>query len=128
MAASTDLVSQPSDMSSVQPPLLHSVKLEKPNNIVNLSSDSSEGALSNVPPPTPTAHTPIRDSKYSEHSKSIFTPTGSFGHSNLSRPPCYPNTREYPNIMQCFRRLASIPGSRNELASIDYDRIAYHKV
>jgi hypothetical protein len=52
-------------MSSVQPPLLHSVKLEKPDNLVNLSSDSSEGALSNVPPPTPTAHTfvssPVED-------------------------------------------------------------------
>jgi hypothetical protein len=57
MAASMDLVSQPSDMSSVQPPLLHSVKLEKPNNLVNLSSDLSEGALSNVPPPTPATHT-----------------------------------------------------------------------
>jgi hypothetical protein len=30
--------------------------------------------------------------------------------------------------MQYLRRLASIPGSRNELASIDYDKIAYHKV
>jgi hypothetical protein len=34
MAASTDLVLQPSNMSSVQPPLLHSVKLEKPDNLV----------------------------------------------------------------------------------------------
>jgi hypothetical protein len=59
MAASTDLVSQPSDMSSVQPPLLHSVKLEKPDNLVNLSSDSSEGALPNAPPPTPAADTPM---------------------------------------------------------------------
>jgi hypothetical protein len=34
MAASTDLVSQPSDMSNVQPSLLHFVKLEKPDNLV----------------------------------------------------------------------------------------------
>jgi hypothetical protein len=71
MAASTDLVSQPSNMSSIQPPLLHFVKLEKPNNLVNLSSDSSEGALPNVPPPTPTAHTPVSNPKCSEYSKSV---------------------------------------------------------
>jgi hypothetical protein len=84
MAASFDLISQPSYMSSIQPPLLHSVKLEKPDNLVNLFSDSSEGALPNIPPPTPTAHTPISDSKYSEHSKSVFIPVGSSSHSNLS--------------------------------------------
>jgi hypothetical protein len=128
MAASTDLVSQPSDMSSVQPPLLHSVKLEKPDNLVNLSNDSSEGALPNVPPPIPAAHTPLRNSKCSEHSKSVFTSIGSSGHSNLSRPPCHPNTREYPSVMQCLRRLASFLGSKNELASLDYDKIPYHKV
>jgi hypothetical protein len=30
--------------------------------------------------------------------------------------------------MQCLRQLASFLGSRNELASIDYDKITYHKV
>jgi hypothetical protein len=30
--------------------------------------------------------------------------------------------------MQCLRRLASFPGSRNELATLDYDKIPYHKV
>jgi hypothetical protein len=128
MAASTDLVSQPSYMFNVQPPLLHSVKLEKPDNLVNLSSDSSEGALPNVPPPTLAAHTPVSNSKCSEHSKSVFTPVGSSGHSNPSRPPFYPNTREYPSVMQCLRCLASFPGSRNELATLDYDKIPYHKM
>jgi hypothetical protein len=128
MATFTDLVSQPSDMSSVQPPLLHSVKLEKPDNLVNLSSDSSEGALPNVPPPTPATHTLVSNSKCSEYSKSIFTSVGSSSHSNLSRPSYHPNTREYPSIMQCLRRLASILGSRNELTTLDYDKIPYHKV
>jgi hypothetical protein len=128
MAAFTDLMSQPSDMSSVQPPFLHSVKLECPDNLVNLFSDSSEGAIPNILFPTFAAHTPISDSKYSEYSKSVFTLVGSFGHSNLSWPPCHPHTREYPSVMQCLRRLASLHGSKNELASIDYDKIAYHKV
>jgi hypothetical protein len=128
MAASTDLVSQPSDMSSVQPPLLHSVKLEMPDNLMNLSSDSSEGALPNVPPSTPAAHTPVSNSKCNEHSKSVFTPVGSSGHSNLSRPPFHPNIHEYPSVMQCLRRLASFPGSGNKLATLDYDKIPYHKV
>jgi hypothetical protein len=128
IATSTDLVSQPSDMSSVQPPLLHSVKLEMPDNLVNLSSDSYEGALPNVPPPTPAAHTPVSNSKCSEHSKSVFTPIGSSSHSNPSRPPFHPNTCEYPSVMQCLRRLASFPGSRNKLATLDYDKIPYHKV
>jgi hypothetical protein len=30
--------------------------------------------------------------------------------------------------MQCLRHLASFPGSRNEVASINYNKIAYHKV
>jgi hypothetical protein len=110
------------------PPLLYSVKLEKPDNLVNLYSDSSEGALPNVPPPTPVAHIPVSISKCSEHSKSVFTPTGSFGHSNLSQTPYHLNTREYPSIMQCLRRMASFPRSGNELAILDYDKIPYHKV
>jgi hypothetical protein len=115
-------------MSSVQPPLLHSVKLEKPDNLVNLSSDSFEGTIPNVPPPILVVHTPVSDSKYSEHSKSVFTPVGSSSHSNFSRSPCHPNTREYPSVMQCRRRLASFLGSRNELASLDYNKIAHYKV
>jgi hypothetical protein len=86
-------------MSSVQPPLLHAVKLEKLDNLVNLSSDSSEGIVPNNPPPTPAVHTPVSDSKCNEYSQSVFTPVGSFGHSNLSRPPCHPNTREYSSVM-----------------------------
>jgi hypothetical protein len=39
MATSIELLSQPTDLSSVQPPLLHSVKLESPNNLVNLFSE-----------------------------------------------------------------------------------------
>jgi hypothetical protein len=128
MAASTDLVSHPSDISSVQPPLLHSMKLEKSDNLVNLSSDSSEGVVPNNPPPIPAIHTHVSDSKCSEKSKSVFIPVDSSGHSNLSQPPCHPNSREYPSIMQCLRRLASLLDSRNELASIDYDNIAYYKV
>jgi hypothetical protein len=128
MATSTDLVLQPSDMSNVQPLLLYSVKLEKLDNLVNLSSDSSEGVVPNVPPPTPVVYIPISDSKCSEHSKSIFIPIGSSGHSNLSRPPCHPNTREYPSVMQCLRHLASFLGSRNKLTPIDYEKIAYQKV
>jgi hypothetical protein len=128
MAASIDLLSQPSDMSSVQPSLLHSVKLEFPDGLVHLSSDSSEDELPSASLPSPAVHTPKTNSKYTEHSKSIFTLVGSFGHSNLSRPPFHPNTRECPNVMQCLRRLASIPRSRNELASFDYDKIAYQKV
>jgi hypothetical protein len=49
MAASTDLVSQPSDMSSVQSSLLYLVKVESPDNLVYLSSDSSKGAISTYP-------------------------------------------------------------------------------
>jgi hypothetical protein len=128
MAASTDLLSQPSDMSSVQPPILHSVKLELPDGLVHLSSDSSEGGFPSASLPTPTAHTPVSDSKCNEHSKSVFTPIESSGHSNFSRPPFHPNTRQCPSVMKCLRRLASIPGSKNELALVDYDKIAYHKV
>ena len=128
MAASTDLVLQPLDMSNVQPSLLYSVKLEKPNNLVNLSNDLSEGVLSSVPPPTSAAHTPVRNSKYSERSKFVFTRIGSSSHSNLSWLPFHPNTCEYPSVMQYLRHLASFPGSKNELATLDYDKIPYRKM
>jgi hypothetical protein len=95
---------------------------------VNLSSDSSEGIIPDNSLPTPATHTQVSNSKSSEYSKSIFTPIGSSGHSNFSHPPFHPNTCECPSVMECIRRLASFPGSRNKLASIDYDKIAYHKV
>ena len=127
MAASTNLMSQPSDMSSVQSPLLHSVKLECLDNLVNLSSDSSKGAIPSVSLPTPTAHIPISNSKCNEHSKSIFTPVGSYGHSNLSQPPCHPNTHEYPSIMQCLRCLASLPGSKMNYLLLTMTRLLITK-
>jgi hypothetical protein len=96
MAASTDLLSQPSDMSSVQPPLLHSVKLEFPDGLVHLSSDSSEGELPSASLPSPATHTPKTDSKCTKHSKSIFTPVGSSGHSNLSCPRSIPILESIP--------------------------------
>jgi hypothetical protein len=66
MVASTDLVSQPSDIFSVQPPSLHSVKLESPDNLVHLSSDSFEGELLNVSLPIPAAKIPVHDHKCNE--------------------------------------------------------------
>ena len=95
---------------------------------MNLSSDLFEGALSNVLPPTPTAHIPISNSKYNEHSKFVFTHIGLFGHFNLSWPLCHPNTHKYPSVMQCLRCLASFLGFENELATLDYDKIPYHNV
>ena len=110
------------------PSILHSVKLECPESLVHLSSDSSEGGLPSASLPTPTTHTLVSNSKYNEHSKSVFTSIESSGHSNFSRPSFHPNTRECPNVIQCFRRLASIPGLRNKLSLVDYDKISYQKV
>jgi hypothetical protein len=128
MAVSIDLVLQPLDMSCIQLPLLHLVKLESSDNLVNLSSDSSEGAIPSISLPTSAAHTPASNSKYSDHSKFVFTPIGSSGHSNFSHFLFHANTHECPSVMECLKRLASFPRSRNKLASIDYDKISYHKV
>jgi hypothetical protein len=73
-------------------------------------------------------YTLVSDSKYSEHSKSIFIPIGSSSHSNFSHLLFHPNTRECPSVIERLRRLASFPRSKKNLASIDYDKIAYHKV
>jgi hypothetical protein len=73
MVASTDLVSQPSDIFSVQPPSLHSVKLESPDNLVHLSSDSFEDELPNVSFPTPVVEIPIHNDKTMSH-LSLFVP------------------------------------------------------
>jgi hypothetical protein len=72
MAASINLVLQLSDMSSVQLPLFHFVKLESLDNQINLSSTSYEGELLNVSLPTPAADTLVSDSKCSEFSKFVF--------------------------------------------------------
>jgi hypothetical protein len=93
MVASTNLASQPPDISSIQSLLLYSMKLENPNNLLHLFNDSFEGELPNVTLPIPVANTPISDSKCSELSKSLFVILfGSFGHSNFSCPPFHPNT------------------------------------
>jgi hypothetical protein len=57
-------------MSSVLLFMLHSMKLENPDNLMNLSIDFSEGTISNVLLPIPAVDTPISDAKYNEHSKS----------------------------------------------------------
>ena len=104
------------------------MKLEKLDNLQNLSSDLFKGAFPSVPPPIPTAYNLVSNSKSSKHSKLVFILVGSFGHSNLSRPLCHPNTCEYSSVMQCFRCLASFPRSRNELVFFYCDKISYHKV
>jgi hypothetical protein len=103
-------------MSSIQPPPLHSVKLECPNGLIHLSSDYFEDELPSASLSIPAAHTPISDSKYSEHSKSAFTPIGSSNHSNFSRPLFHLNTQECRSVMQYLKCLASILGSKNEVA------------
>ena len=104
------------------------MKLECPDGLVLLSNDSSEDELPSISLQAPIAHTPVSNSKYAEHSKSVFIPIVSSGHSNVSCPPFHPNSWECPSVVQSLRRLASILGSRNELAIVDYDKIAYHKV
>jgi hypothetical protein len=96
MATSIDLLSQSSDMSSVRPSLFNSMKLECPDDLVHLSSDYSEGTISNVSLPTPVAHTLVSNSKCNEHSKFVFNPIGSSGHSNLARPPSTPILENVP--------------------------------
>jgi hypothetical protein len=58
MVASIDLLSHPSNMSSIQPPLFYFVKLECPNDLVHLSSDSYKGESPNVSLPILTTNTP----------------------------------------------------------------------
>ena len=115
-------------MFSVQSFLLHSLKLERSKNLINLFSDSSNGAISNVSLPILGAQISISDSNYSEHSKSIFIPIGLSSQSNFFRSPFHSNTCKCLNIIQSLRCLALFSKSRNELASIDYDRITYQKV
>jgi hypothetical protein len=104
------------------------VKPESSDNLVYLSSDSYEGELPNVSLPTLAAEIPIHDDKYNEPPKSICTPTTSFGQLSFSYPSFYPNTQKCLSVMQCLRLLAFVHGSRNKVASIDFDKIAFHKV
>jgi hypothetical protein len=60
--------------------------------------------------------------------RQISTIVGSSSQSNFSCPPFHSNTQECSNVIQSFRHLASICKSKNKLASIDYDKIAYDKV
>jgi hypothetical protein len=90
MAAFSDLVFQPLDMSSVQSSLFHFVKLESPN-LVQLYSDSSKGELPNVSLPTCGAETPVHDDKYNELPKTVCTPTAFSSQSSFSHPPFHPN-------------------------------------
>jgi hypothetical protein len=96
MAASIDFLSQPSNMSSVQLSLLHSLKLEYSNDLGELSSDSSKGELLNVSLPSGTTNTPISNSNCNKLSKSVLTHIGSPIQSSFSRPCSTPILKSVP--------------------------------
>ena len=56
------------------------------------------------------------------------TPANSPASSSWSLPPVYPISKDCLSVMQCLRKLSSVPRCRNELAQIDFDAIEYHKV
>lgn len=121
------------------------MKLESPDNVVQLLSDSSDempfakGAFMNtnsVPRSTSLQNSYPLDDFGSRGSlaptfgsvDSFPSPARSLGQSSLSKPPLYPTTRECPSIMQCLRSLVTIRGSKNELKLVDFDKIRYEKV
>ena len=128
LTAAIDLLSQPFDILSIQPSLLYFLKFECPNDLIYLSSDSSKGEISNVLLLLPIANTLVTNSSCEELSNLVFTPINSSIQSSFSWPHFHPTTRKYPSIIQSLRCLASIPRSKNKLASLDYDKIAYHMV
>jgi hypothetical protein len=97
------------------PPLI-SVKTEPGvDNVVDLSDSSSEDV------PVQHEDVPVYDSPLlfssadyvtRSHSLSIPSPTSIPSTSNLSQP-----------IVQCLRRLGSMPGSKNVLKKLDYDKL-----
>ncbi len=150
MVASTEAFTPLSDGSTARIPLLRPVKLEDGipieaygqvgsgginslptkdicTSVVQLSSDSEEERVEVCYHESSSPY--IKEAiQASGKLESKFLRDSSPATSNLSRPPLYPTDRQYPSVMQCLKKLASIRGSRNELASIDFQSMEYRKV
>ena len=104
---------------------LRNVKRETLDPIIELSSES-EGETPSLPSQLPNLNEPA---PFVATQPTVRTPANSPSSSSFSLPPLYPSSsQDCPSVMQCLRKLSSVPGSRTELAQIDFDRIEYHKV
>jgi hypothetical protein len=148
VAASTEILAPMSDGSTVQLPLsradshqssdqgrsvtnimmkLRNVKQEPVEPLIDLTSESDGDTRS-------TSRACQHPSKLVSFPSSSNTPSGTRTPANTptssswSLPPVFPVSSECLSVMQCLRKLSSVPRCRNELAQIDFDAVEYHKV
>jgi hypothetical protein len=99
------------------PPVI-SVKTELGvDNVIDLSDSSSEDV--------PMHKAVVHDSPHLFLFASYVTPSPS---SSVPSTPSVPTSKPLQTIVQCLRRLGSMPGSKNVLKKIDYDKIKIHEV
>jgi hypothetical protein len=102
------------------PPVI-SVKIEPGlDNVIDLSDSSTEDV-------------PVQHEDVSVHDSPHLFPSSAYVTSSLSlsvpSPTSIPSTSNPPQpIVQCLRRLGSMPGSKNVLKNIDYDKLQIHVV
>jgi hypothetical protein len=113
-------------MSSVQLLLLQCIKLESSDYIVHWSTNSSDGEPSNILFPTQ-LHIPQSMIPNAMNHLNLFVLQLVFLVNQAFLAPHFTLILE-SILIECLKLLASIPRSKIKLASIDFDKIAYHKV
>jgi hypothetical protein len=110
--------------STTQAPLLATVKKEPNIEEVTLLSDDSDDDLppaSDITPP-PSQDQPFINPLRIPHSPTISQPS-------TSRPPIHPDVSiDRPSVVHHLKLLATRPGSKNVLKSIDYESVRHEKV
>jgi hypothetical protein len=110
--------------STTQAPLLATVKKEPGIQEVTFLSDDSDDDLppaSHVTPP-PSQDQPFINPLRIPHSPIVSLPS-------TSRPPVHPGvSKDRPSVVHLLKLLATRPGSKNILKSIDYDSVRHEKV
>jgi hypothetical protein len=149
LGSSTEILSRQSDNSTVdmpyiahgvspsaspqvspvllKPSLLHAVKVEKLDPIIELSSES-EGESPELIVKNPGCSIGTTNNERVILNSTSESPSNSQLQSSLSRPPLYPYPSGRVSIMDCLNRLAKMHRSRNELSTMDLSIMKHQRV
>jgi hypothetical protein len=110
--------------STTQAPLLAMVKKEPNIEEVTLLNDDSDD---DVPPPSDITPPPLQDQPFINPLRIPHSPTVS--QPSTSRPPVHLSVSiDRPSVVHHLKLLATQPGSKNVLKSIDYESVRHEKV
>jgi len=107
-------------------PLVHTVKVEKLDSVIELSSEFEGKSLNLNMQEREEDDVEITSSEQDVLISTSSTPTNSLSRSLSARPPVHPFPSDTLSIMDYLRRLASMRRSQNELSTMDLTTFKHH--